>query len=116
MRTIGDNLKAHLAGDATTLCHCWRLTRRDGVVLGFTDHDRDLSFGGTLFRAESGYAASDIEAVAGLQAPSGEVAGALTSEAITEADIAAGRYATTGRRWKSTSSTGSSRRSTSASG
>lgn len=92
MRTIGDNLKAHLAGDATTLCHCWRLTRRDGVVLGFTDHDRDLSFGGTLFRAESGYAASDIEAVAGLQAPSGEVAGALTSEAITEADIAAGRY------------------------
>ncbi len=41
MRQLTSQTAAALAADATTLCHCWRLARRDGVVLGFTDHDRD---------------------------------------------------------------------------
>jgi uncharacterized phage protein (TIGR02218 family) len=92
MRQIGDALAAHLSGDATTLCHAWRLTRRDGAVLGFTDHDRDLSFAGTDFLAASGFSASDREVASDLSAPAGDVSGALSSDAITEADIAAGRY------------------------
>jgi hypothetical protein len=31
MRTIPQNLAAHLADGATNLCHCWKLTRRDAV-------------------------------------------------------------------------------------
>jgi uncharacterized phage protein (TIGR02218 family) len=92
MRQIGDQLRAHLEEGATTLCHAWRVTRRDGVVLGFTDHDRDLVFAETTFLAASGFAPSDWETLSGLSAPSGEVAGALSSDAISEADIAAGRY------------------------
>ena len=92
MRTIPDDLATHLAGDATTLCHAWRVTRRDGTVLGFTDHDRDLAFGGTGFLAASGFEASDWESAAGLSVAAGEVAGALSSEAIAEADVAAGKY------------------------
>ena len=92
MRQIDEDLQAHLAGDATTTCHCWRLTRRDGVVLGFTDHDHDLSFDATVFLAASGFAASDWETISGLAAPSGDVAGALSSAAISESDIAAGKY------------------------
>jgi uncharacterized phage protein (TIGR02218 family) len=92
MREIPTALAAHLAGDATTLCHAWRLTRRDTTVLGFTDHDRDLAFDDTVFLAASGFSASDWEAVSGLAAPAGEVAGALSSAAIDEQDIASGRY------------------------
>ncbi len=92
MRLMGEDLQAHLAGDATTTCHCWRLTRRDGVVLGFTDHDRDLAFDATVFLAASGFAASDWETISGLAAPSGDVAGALSSSAISENDITAGKY------------------------
>ncbi|MBL0371079.1 DUF2163 domain-containing protein [Rhizobium sp. KVB221] len=92
MKTIGEGLKAHLAEDATTLCHAWRLTRRDGVVLGFTDHDHDLTFDATMFQAASGYQASDREALSGLAAPSADVVGALSSDAITDKDIAAGKY------------------------
>jgi hypothetical protein len=33
------------------LCRCWSLTRRDGLVLGFTDHDRALAFDGIGFAA-----------------------------------------------------------------
>jgi len=32
----------HNAFAATTTCYCWTITRKDGVKLGFTDHDRDL--------------------------------------------------------------------------
>jgi uncharacterized phage protein (TIGR02218 family) len=92
MRTVPDALKAHLAGDATTVCHAWRVTRRDGTVLGFTDHDHALEFAGTTFLAASGFAASDWEQGSGLAASSGEVAGALTSSAIAEDDIALGKY------------------------
>jgi uncharacterized phage protein (TIGR02218 family) len=34
MKTLPAGLAAHLASGATTLCWCWRLTRRDGAVLG----------------------------------------------------------------------------------
>ena len=40
MRAIDPELQARLDGGATTLCRCWRVRRRDGVELGFTDHDR----------------------------------------------------------------------------
>ncbi|WP_310417958.1 DUF2163 domain-containing protein [Mycoplana sp. BE70] len=51
MRRIPSELADHLAGDATTVCQCWRVTRRDGTVLGFTEHDRDLVFAGLTYRA-----------------------------------------------------------------
>jgi uncharacterized phage protein (TIGR02218 family) len=92
MREVPEALAVHLAGDATTTCHAWRLTRRDGVVLGFTDHDRDLMLAGTVFRAASGFAASESEEAAGLGASAGEVAGGFSSDAINEADLAAGRF------------------------
>ncbi|MUZ71312.1 DUF2163 domain-containing protein [Agrobacterium vitis] len=92
MRTIDAALARHLAGDATTLCTCWRVTRSDGLVLGFTDHDRDLTLRGTLFHAASGFSASDGEAENTLSAPTSEVAGGFSSEVITEADLIAGRY------------------------
>ncbi len=44
MKSFSPSLAAHLASGATTLCACWRVTRGDGVVLGFTDHDRAIVF------------------------------------------------------------------------
>ena len=41
-KTISSGLAQHLAGQVTTLATCWKITRRDGVVLGFTDHVLDL--------------------------------------------------------------------------
>lgn len=92
MKTIPAALRVHLAEEATTVCHAWRVTRRGGAVLGFTDHDHDLIFDGTTFLAASGFEASEWETASGLAAATGEVAGALTSEAIREADVAAGKY------------------------
>ncbi len=92
MKQLPAALAAHLAGECTTLCLCIRLVRADGQVLGFTDHDHDIAFDGTIFRAASALDASDTERKLGLAAADMELAGAISSDAITEADIAAGKY------------------------
>lgn len=92
MRHIPAELAAHLAGDATTTCHAWRVTRADGVVLGFTDHDEDLGVDGTRCRAASGFSASDNEAESGMAANAGEVQGGFSSDTIAEEELAAGRF------------------------
>lgn len=92
MKELPASLAEHLAGDATTTCRAWRLTRRDGTVIGFTEHDRDLSFAGTVFVAASGFAISEGEAATGLAASADEVTGGFSSAAILETDLAAGRY------------------------
>jgi len=92
MSGVSDALKAHVQTGLTTLCHCWALTRRDGVVLGFTDHDEALSFDGMSFRAESGLTALALQQSTGLSVDNTEAMGALSDAAIREEDIEAGRY------------------------
>jgi uncharacterized phage protein (TIGR02218 family) len=92
MKTIPEALGQHLAGEATTLCRCWKLLRADGVELGFTDHDRDIEFGGVLFEAKSGADGSEIESMLGFARDSQEITGAISSARISAEEIRAGRY------------------------
>ncbi len=78
--------------DVETVATFWRLLRSDGITLGFTAHDRDLWFDGILHRASPGMVPSSIRKSAGFEADSAEVRGALTHEAITPDDLAAGRF------------------------
>ncbi|HHN67175.1 MAG TPA: DUF2163 domain-containing protein [Thermopetrobacter sp.] len=92
MKTFPAALQALLESESTTLCLCWKLTRKDGQVLGFTDHDADIAFDGVTYRAASGMAASDAAESLGLAVDNAEIAGALSSADLREADIAAGLY------------------------
>lgn len=92
MRNLPSALAAHLAGEATTLCRCWSLTRRDGAVLGFTDHDRDLAFDGILFQARSGLEAAEATAELGFATGGGEVLGAFSASGLSEAELSRGLY------------------------
>jgi len=92
MRTLPAGLQAHLDGGVTTLCHAWKVTRRDGAVMGFTDHDRNLSFGGVDYLAASGFEGSEVEDKGGLSAEGGDVSGGFSAEAIRMEDLSAGRY------------------------
>ncbi|MER2604808.1 MAG: DUF2163 domain-containing protein [Siculibacillus sp.] len=92
MKTLPPALAAALATGATTLAHCWRLTRADGRVLGFTDHDRPLAYDGVVHEAATGFTASEAVARADLSVGGLEVDGALTSEALTATDVEAGLW------------------------
>lgn len=87
-----DDLQAHLESGATTAARAWALTRADGVVMGFTDHDRPLSFEGITFRADSGLTARMLEQGTGLSVDNTEAIGALSDAGLTEVDILAGLY------------------------
>ncbi|TQS72649.1 DUF2163 domain-containing protein [Rhodobacteraceae bacterium] len=87
-----DRLKAHLEQGFSTVARAWAITRHDGVTLGFTDHDAPLNFEGISFRPDSGMTARALAQTTGLSVDNTEAMGALSSEAITEADIQAGRY------------------------
>ncbi|MGR3492460.1 MAG: DUF2163 domain-containing protein [Shimia sp.] len=86
------SLLAHLQTGSTTVARAWKITRRDGVVLGFTDHDRALEFDGVTYAADAGLTAQALVQTSGLSVDNTEALGALSHDAITEADIAAGRY------------------------
>lgn len=78
--------------DLTPLAFLWRIERADGVAIGFTSHDRDLVRGGFVYRAAPGMVPSAIRTSDGFDADDVELAGALSSWAITEGDLRAGRW------------------------
>ena len=86
------SLVEHLAAGVTTVCRCWDVARGDGAVLGFTDHDRDLSFDGVVYRAGTGLTARAFAQGTGLAVDNSEAMGALSDAAVSEADIEAGRF------------------------
>ncbi len=86
------SLAEHLAGGVTTVCRAWAVTRRDGIVLGFTDHDRDLQFEGIDFAASSGLTARSVEQTTGLAVDNSEAIGALSDASIREEDVRAGLF------------------------
>lgn len=92
MRAIPSALQDKLNSGVTTLCRCWRITKRDGVILGFTDHDEDVLLDGLTCRAGTGLTGSEATARLGLSVGGSEIAGALDDDALAEADLAAGRY------------------------
>jgi uncharacterized phage protein (TIGR02218 family) len=92
MKTLPPPLQAHLDAGTTTLAWCWRITRADGTRFGFTDHDLDLAFDGTLFEAATGFTASEIKDALGLSVDNLEVSSALKSDRLNEDDLAAGLF------------------------
>jgi uncharacterized phage protein (TIGR02218 family) len=97
MKVISAGLLAHLAQDTTTLATCVKVTRRDGVVLGYTTHDLPLTFdcdglGVVTYQPQGGYKRSAIESQLGLAADNLELEGLIEDEAITDEDLLKGLY------------------------
>lgn len=92
MKTFSPAFTAHLAGDTTTLVYCWRIQRKDSVVTGFTDHDRDLVCDGTTFLSATGITTTQMVQRLGLSVDNLEIEGAIDDDRITTADIERGLY------------------------
>lgn len=92
MKTISAELQAHLEGTLLTVCTLWRVTRTDGLVFGFTDHDQDVTFSGVTYLAATGHNPSNIRTTAQLSVDNLEVQSMLSASTITEADIQAGLW------------------------
>jgi uncharacterized phage protein (TIGR02218 family) len=92
MRQITPALQGKLDSGVTTLARCWVVTRRDGVTMGFTDHDEDIVIDGVTCHAGTGLTSSEATARLGLAVDGSEIAGALANDSLGEHDLAAGYY------------------------
>lgn len=92
MKSLSSALQTHLSSGTTTLCWCWKIVRRDGVVLGFTDHDAPLAFAGTTFAAATGFTAGEMKSAADLSVDNLSVIGALNANSLNEHDLAGGLF------------------------
>lgn len=62
------------------------------MTYGFTDHDRDLSFDGRLFRADTGMSAAILSQSSGLSVDNSEALGALSDASLRAGDILDGKF------------------------
>ena len=93
MKSISGGLLAHLQGEVSTLATCWKITRKDAVVLGFTTHIEDLVIAGVTYQSDAGsYSASAIRSTSDLSVDNLDLNAVFDSAAITEADLIAGKY------------------------
>jgi len=92
MKEISPALHAHISSEVTTLATCWKLKRRDNVILGFTNLDTDIVFESITYKAATGFTPSAIENTSSLSVDNLDVEGMLSAVSITESDILAGKY------------------------
>lgn len=91
-KSVSPALQAHLNDGSTTMVYCWRIERLDGVIEGYTEHDRNLEFDGTIYEASSGFTASRFVSELGLSVDNLSAEGAISSDSLTARDLAAGVY------------------------
>ena len=90
MKQISSELAARLGGEVLTLCLCWKLQRADGLELGLTEHDRALEVDGVVYEPGAAVEAGTFTQSIDLKPGRAAAGGALSAEAITEADLANG--------------------------
>lgn len=92
MKTAGASRIAGLAEKVTYEATLWTITRRDGEVFRFTDHDVDITYAGDTYTAAVGYSRTAIAAKSDLAVNNLDVQGIFDADAITEQDLRTGLY------------------------
>lgn len=90
MKSVSGGLATHIGSEATTLATLWRVVRRDAEVFTFTDHDRDIVYGGETYVAALGYQRAAISSGADLAVDETELLGMLDSASIDPGELRAG--------------------------
>lgn len=92
MRTEPALITAERTKNASALCMIWSITRTDGAVLRFTEHDHDLSVASNTYLSTASFDATAIKASADFAVDDLSVQGAFDSSLISADDLKAGRY------------------------
>lgn len=92
MKSLSPALAAHLAEDCTTLAYLLKMTRTDGVIRAYTNHDADLVVGGVTYKADGAFNPSALASSSALSTDNLALSGMVSAADITAEDLVAGRY------------------------
>lgn len=96
MKNATPGMQAHLQGDCTTLARLYKITRKDGTIFAFTDHDQDISTinyqsyfddGGFVYEAAAGFSPTATENKSDLTVDNQEATVFIDSDTILESDL-----------------------------
>lgn len=91
-RTIPILLEPEYDKVRTSFAELIKFVRTDGVVVGFSDHDREIVYDSVRYRPTLAVNLSDLEKSDDLSVGNSEVSGMLRAAGITDADVLAGRW------------------------
>ncbi len=91
-RSISDALKAHINGSSTTTAYLSRITRRDGVRLGFCFADELITFEGLAYYPQGSVSATALSQSTDNGVDNLDVLGILSSDRVSDADLRRGLY------------------------
>lgn len=92
MKTISVALQSHLASECSTLAYLIKITRADGVIRAFTNHDQALVISGVTYKADGAFNPSALVSDSNLAPDNLAVTGMVNGADIAESDLDAGRY------------------------
>ena len=92
MKSVESALSTHLDSEVTALCTCWEITRRDGVVLRFTDSDEPVVVEGLTYKSYGAYQRTAIENTATLSVDNLDVEGITGDLTLPIAELRSGVY------------------------
>lgn len=92
MRNLDESLIASIQRTVTTMSWCWRITRTDGVILGFTNFDQDLVIDGVTYSAATGFTPSAIASDSTMSVNNMELNSVLDDASITAHDLMGGLF------------------------
>lgn len=78
--------------DLTRLASCWRIARTDGVVEGYTSHDRPLVIDGVTYRPANSFSTSALASDTDMSVADVEILGAIDADDISAQALMAGVY------------------------
>lgn len=79
-------------GGILTYCHCCKIERSDGLVLGFTSHDCDLTIDGVTYEASKAISPSAASLKVDLSADNLEIKSFINDRGIRDEEILGGKF------------------------
>lgn len=92
MKPLSTAFINYLGQAGTNLAVCWRITRTDGQIFGYTNCDEPVTVNGFTYQSRGGFAASSIETKQGLNVDNLDLQALAVSFDVTESEIQAGRW------------------------
>lgn len=92
MKYLATPTTNHLTREATNLATCWKITRSDNVIQGFTNHDQNIVIDGITYKAATGFTSSAFAQDNTLAVRNLDLESVLSDDGISEADLAGGKY------------------------
>ncbi|RUW56358.1 DUF2163 domain-containing protein [Mesorhizobium sp. M8A.F.Ca.ET.021.01.1.1] len=85
-------LQNHLKQSTTTITTLWKITRMDGKVFAFTEHDRDVTYQGRTYKSTGGFNKSAVKSTGTFSVDNLEVNGFLSDDTIPDDELRNGAF------------------------